>query len=230
MSITLGELKTQSRFRANMENSQFITDLELTTYINASVAELQDLLISTYGTQYYTINTLFTTVGQQKDYALDTVAPNMYKLEGVDAKINSSDFFTLRPFNFNERNRNDSFSSWGLLTGPTIRYRLVGSNLSFSPAPDGAYQIKVWYIPFAPKLSSDADSLADYNQYAEYVIVDAAIKMMQKEESDVQVLLVQKAALIKRIVEMAQNRDAGQPESISDIYAENNDYYFYQGS
>jgi hypothetical protein len=228
--ITLADLKQQSRYRANMENSQFVTDSELTTYINASIAELQDLLISTYGTQYFTINATFSTVAQQKDYSLDTVAPNMYKLEGVDAKINSSDFFTLRPFNFNERNRNDSFSSWGLLTGPTIRYRLVGSNLSFSPAPDGAYQIKVWYVPFAPKLAADSDTLNDYNQYSEYVIVDAAIKMMQKEESDVQVLAMQKAALIKRIVEMAQNRDAGQPESVSDIYAENNDYYFYRGT
>ena len=40
----------------------------------------------------------------------------------------------------------------------------------------------------------------------EYVITDAAIKMMQKEESDTSVLQLQKAALIRRIEAAAENR------------------------
>jgi hypothetical protein len=75
-------------------------------------------------------------------------------------------------------------------------------------------------------LSADSDVLNDVNQYVEYVIVDAAIKMMQKEESDVSVLMLQKQALTKRIQEAAQNRDAGEPESVSDIYADNNEWWY----
>ena len=58
------------------------------------------------------------------------------------------------------------------------------------------------------------------------VIVDCAIKMLNKEESDVSVLLAEKQLLKRRIEEVANNRDAGQAESISDIYIENDDFFY----
>jgi hypothetical protein len=57
--------------------------------------------------------------------------------------------------------------------------------------------------------------------WLEYVIVDCAIKMLQKEEGDVQVLMMQKQALTKRIEEMAHNRDAGAPSSVRDVQSSN---------
>ena len=77
------------------------------------------------------------------------------------------------------------------------------------------------------KLTLDADTLSDLNQYAEYVIVDAAIKMAAKEETDVSVLAAQKAELRRRIEVMGQNRNADKSESVSDIYSENLDYLWY---
>jgi hypothetical protein len=53
--------------------------------------------------------------------------------------------------------------------------------------------------------------------WLEYVITDVAIKILQKEESDVSVLMAQKMALKQRIQEAASNRDAGRPDSISDV-------------
>jgi len=52
--------------------------------------------------------------------------------------------------------------------------------------------------------------------WTEYIIVDAAIKCMQKEESDTSVLMAQKQALIARIEAAAANRDAGNPAVVSD--------------
>ena len=227
MSITLAELKLQSRQLADRENSQFVTDTELTAYINSAIAELQDLLISAYSSDYYISDYTFSTVANQTTYALPA---DFYKLRGVDCALINNEYASLRPFNFNERNRNDSFSSWGLMTGPSIRYRLLGDNIVFSPAPDGIYSIKLWYIPTAVKLVADSDVLTDLNQYSDFVIYDAAIKMLIKEESDPSALMRERENCSRRIVEMAQNRDAGQPESVSDIYAENNDYYWYRGS
>lgn len=226
MSTTLLELRTQSRQRADMENSQFVSDSELNSYINKSIAELHDLLISCYDSDYYMVEYPFQTTVNVTNYALPA---DFYKLRGVDLKLQGQDYYSVRPFNFNERNRNLDLQ-WGLIGGPSIRYRMIGSNMVFSPKPDGAYDCRLWYTPTATVLVTDSSELADLNQYSEYVIVDAAIKMMQKEESDVSVLMAQKQALASRIVSMAQNRDAGQPESISDIYAENNDFYFFRGN
>lgn len=233
MTVTLLQMRTQARQRADLENSQYVTDSELTGYINNSVAELYDLLIGSYDADYFIESIEFNSVVGQSDYPLPngtlySAAKPFYKLKGVDAKINTSNFFSLRPFNFNERNRNEDFA-WSTLNGPLVRYRLVGDVLKFSPIPDGIKPIRVWYIPLAPVLSADGDTLQDLNAYHEYVVVDAAIKCRIKEELEVQTLEAIKAGLKQRIEQMAQNRDAGNPESVSDIYAENNDYWFFKG-
>ena len=226
MSVTLLQLRTQARQRSDMETSNFVDDSELNGYINASIAELYDLMVAAYGSEYFLAEHSFSVALSTTDYALPA---DFYKLKGVDIKINNNNWFSVRPFNFNERNRNQDLT-WGLLLGPSIRYRIMGDNIKFNPAPDSSYDARLWYVPKSVVLALDADTFNDMNQWAEYVIVDAAIKMMQKEESDVTVLMAQKTALKRRIEEMADNRDAGQPETVSDIYAENNEYWFWRSS
>ena len=228
MSITLLELKNQTRQRADMENSTFVKDAELVTYINASIAELHDMLIQSYGNEYRVKDVQFTTSGNQSTYALSTVitANDFYKLNGFDAQLNGAIWSTLYPFNFNERNKHQTTGAYSYLGVSSIRYRIVGTNIQFSPVPDDNVNMRLWYTPVATKLSLDADTLDDLNQFAEYVIVDAAIKCLQKEESDVSVLAAQKMALKRRIEEAAQNRDASTGDSISDVYAGNEEFFY----
>jgi len=225
MGITLAELKLQARRRADMERSKFVKDAELVEYINASIAELVDLLIQAYDSDYYLESYQFNTVSGQNAYDLPD---DFYKLRGVDAQINGSDSYALRPFNFNERLRFSGSGSWTLLQGAAVRYRLLGNQIKFTPTPDQATPITLWYIPVIPKLVNDSDEFNDLNQYAEYVVIDAAIKMLNKEESDVSVLAAQKAAIIQRLNSAAQNRDTGASDSVTDIYADNDDYYFWR--
>lgn len=225
MAITLAELRTRARQRADMEESEFVSDSELNGYINNSIAELHDILIQAYNTDYYIESYQFTTINNQDAYDLPA---DFYKLRGVDAQLNGNSQYTLKPFNFNERNRFNNFGVWNLLGISNIRYRLVGDQLKFSPVPDRATQITMWYIPVATELVADTDELQDLNGYHEYVIIDAAIKMLQKEESDIAVLALQKAAIIERLNSAAQNRDAGSSESVSDIYADNDDFTYWR--
>ena len=234
MSITLADLKQHSRERADMVNNDFISDSELTSYINHSIAELHDMMVQSYGSDYTINQALYTLVtGNDPDndgssVLISTLIPanDFYKLVGIDAKINSQDWSTLRPYSFNERNRFQRFGVWDRLGITSLRYRMIGNTMRFVPSQTGNIPLRIWYIPVAPILSADTDTLDDLNQYSEYVIVDAAIKMLQKEESDPSVLMAQKQALKRRIEEAAQNRDAGKPESVSDIYAEDDFYWF----
>lgn len=52
--MTLAELRTEVRRRSDMENSQFVKDAELTTYINQSYVELYDLLIARFEDYFVT--------------------------------------------------------------------------------------------------------------------------------------------------------------------------------
>lgn len=234
MTITLAQLRTQSRQRADMENSRFVTDTELNSYINNSVAELHDILAEAYGSEYFVINVEIPIVSGTPSYDLPdgtlySAAPAFYELKGVDLKLDNQSYINIRPFNFNERNRFGDFSFWDIAGVTNVRYRIVGNQIMFSPQPDRNATVRLWYVPPATVLAADDDTLNDFNAYSEYVIVDAAIKMMQKEESDVTVLMAQKQMLENRIRTKSQNRDAAHPDSVTDISAENDDYYWRNG-
>ena len=63
-------------------------------------------------------------------------------------------------------------------------------------------------------LNSTFDGVSGWE---EYIVIDAAIKCLQKEESDVSVLMSQKSAIAKRIEAAAENRDAGEPSKVTDV-------------
>lgn len=229
-TMTLAQLRDAARQRADMVNSQFVTDTEFNSYINQSYFELYDLLVSKYGDNYYVAAPYtLTTDGTNDQYALPT-SPAVYKLLGVDLGLSNTldSYVTIRPFEFIDRNRYavPNFQSFYGLTN--LRYRLNGDKIWFTPLPAANQRIRLWYVPRMATLDSDSATVEGISGWTEYIIVDAAIKAMQKEESDVSALMMQKQQLITRINAMAESRDAGSPAKVSDnLYA---DFWFPTGS
>lgn len=204
--VTFGEIKQKARRRADMENSTFVKDAELSDYVNDSIKELYDLLVQKFGNDYFVKEFEFQTQPGVKDYDLPE---DFYKLKGVDLiRGETSDPFTLSPFMFIERNRTGLFDNF--------RYRIIGNQIRFID-PETSRTIRLWYVPVAPLLSDDADTFDTINGYEEYVVLDAAIKMLQKEEADVQILLAQKGQMELRIDRAADNRDEGQSQRVTDV-------------
>lgn len=246
-TMTLTQLIAAVRQRADFVNSQFVTDAELTSYINQSYFELYDLLIQKYGDNYYVADpAVFATDGSTQQYTLPNgtlstftngrtgatgyAAPAIYKLLGVDLELaNQSDsFVTIMPFNFSDRNRYavPNFQSFYGVTN--LRYRLNGDYLWLTPIPQSGQQIQLWYAPRLTQLSSGSDTADGISGWTEYIIVDAAIKALAKEESDVSVFMAQKQGLIQRIEAAGENRDAANPATIADHMT--SDMWFPTGS
>lgn len=231
--MSLGQIRLCAQQRADRVNSSFVTLSEWNSYINQSMFELYDLLITTFEDYYVTTPAQFSTNGSTYLYPLPDgvtsftgpsgspfVAAPFYKLLGVDLGLNTANnaWVTLDKFNFIKRNEylypNSTSTIYGVFN---MRYRLLGNQIEFIPTPAASQNIRLWYIPRLPQLLADTDiTTSSISGWIEYVITDAAIKALQKEESDVSVLLAQKMALKARIEETAANRDAGRPETISD--------------
>lgn len=235
-SLTLLQIRTAAKQRADMENSQFVTDSEWTQMINQSYYELYDLLVQKYGNDYYVAPPLTIAVnGTSQSYPLPdgvlySAAPAFYKLLGVDLQLgpNADSFVTIQPFMFADRNRyaTPNFQSFYGVTN--LRYRLNGANILFTPIPTANQNIQIWYVPRLTELVTDGDVADGVSGWDEYIIVDAAIKAMQKEESDVTVLMAQKQALIARIEAAGENRDAGSPQRVSD--SQSSDFWWPNGA
>jgi hypothetical protein len=327
--MSLPQLRTAARQRADMVYSQFVSEAELNSYINASYYELYDLLVQKYGNDYYMTQYSFQLQNGIVQYELPA---DFFKLLGVDLEISSGPdgYVSLRPFTLAERNRYSTANVQTWIGVTNLRYRLNGNTLWFTPSPQTGQTIRIWYVPRLRELTDPvtvtvAGALAgDYltvgnttftavassptgNEFVigtndvltavnlataieaaftnvtavanggvvtldttsatglaltvggttvgastrlqlssdmvvessvvadgvsgwlEYVVCDAAIKMMQKEESDTSVLQLQKAALIKRVEAAAENRDAGSPATIADVQWTNGTWPFGNG-
>lgn len=221
-NVTLADLKTRSREAADMVGSTFIEDAELTRYINASAQELYDLLVAAYGQEYYLDEFNIPIVSGTDTYALPT---DFYQLLGVDLLLdaNGNEAVTLKPYMLSERNKyNNSYVS-AYASDSTVRakYRLQNGNIKLIPEPSGGYSLNIIYIPAMTLMVSDVDTLDGVNGWEEYIVLDTAIKMGRKEETDVSVLTFQKNELLKRIESLAGKRDAGFPEVVGDVSATN---------
>lgn len=216
---TFVEMKLAAREASDMVNSDFVSDVEVGGLVNTYVAELYDLLVAAYGHAYYASHYHFNTVSGTDTYPILTLAGaggNFYQLLGIDIDLGGGQVLTCEPFAFHSRNRYKS----GTVTwqqGQPIAYRIHGSNFVFVPTPSGVYTVTVHYIPAATVLSDDADEFDGINGWERYVVVSAAIAMLQKEQSDPSVLLAEKASLTQRINALSKNRDAGEPDQIVDV-------------
>ena len=253
--VSLSDLRTLVRQRADQENSQFVTDQELRQYINRSYCELYDLLITNANSEDYFLNSsTVTLVSGTQTYDLPA---DFYKLRGVDLNM-GSDTFPLRRYNFPQRDVGSRYS-----VPYRYRYHIQGSSLRLTPSPSTNDTLTVWYIPSPKKFlektataitrgtsrseehTSELDSsgLADpttfgniesrfdfYSGWDEYIICGAAIDCMVKEESDPSALMKMKEETKIRILSVSDNRDLGEPATVTDMavyYTDPGSYTWY---
>lgn len=150
-------------------------------------------------------------------------APAFYKMAGVDLAVNTSTvnpaWVTLKKFNFVDRNKyiypNSTSTIYGVYNQA---YRIMGQQIDFIPVPAGNQTIRLWYAPRLPALLKDSDiTTLGFSGWLRYPIVRAAKYALDKEEgADTSKLDAEILFLKQRIEQMAQNRDAGMADTISD--------------
>lgn len=215
MTISLADIKLRVLDLADMKNTGFIGDDELTFYINQEYTELYDLVVASFE-DYFMNNLQFTLTGNQDGYSM----PNqVYKLRGVDYNVNSgpTQWYSLNRFMFGDRNRYNT--PWGLIgwyPWQNLMYSWTGSMLKIIPETQAAGTYRVWYTPHLVQLDNTVNMLFDptLEQWVDIIIVGAAIKCLNKEESDVSVLMAQKQMLVQRIEGLAPNKDNNMPKYV----------------
>ena len=231
-TTTLAQLITRVRQRADMVGSAFVSDAEVVDYINVGMAEIHDLLVDKYEDYYVDSDTTYTLPGSNPG----TLPATFYKALGVDFEAGGVTY-RMRRYTFQERNMYNAPSVVAARISDT-RYSVQGNQIKFIPDPTTSGTARLHFVPEAQRFSSGSTSAtivslapAIANGYEEYVVVDAAIKCLMKEESDIQPHMIYKEQLRKRLESAAGNRDAGEHSRISDVntgvYLE--DYINYRG-
>lgn len=205
--VTLGQLRDRAKSRSDMAASGFVSDVEWGYFLNASADELYDILIQKFGEgwAFATINT--ATVAGVPTILLPA---NFYRLIAIELLLNGQWIPLVR-------HQLSGLTASIVDTGRPREQFLAQGNIVLRPTPDAAYTVRVSYVPTRALMVVDADTLDGVSGWEEYVVVDAAIKALNKEESDSSALNYEKAALLSRIESAAERRDEGQPRRVVDV-------------
>lgn len=226
----LSDLVLGAQQRCDRVNASTITTGEWYGYVNGSVQELYGVLTSTYedyNVKSYTVALVGGAQGQnQFSVGPGSGVPDFFQPRGMWLQIGGS------PTPYVTIPKLESFAERNLYTFPTIvpvygaipsRWNLMGSTIEILPPSVAGNTYVLWYVPTMPALVQPTDTIDQYwltiNGWQEYVILDAAIKAMIKEESNdtAQLLMMQKKDLGARIIRESMPRDISQPKAIQDM-------------
>ncbi len=203
MAITLASLRTRIRQRTDTENSEFVTDAELTQLINTSYAELYGLLIRASLHRAEITYAVVATGATSYDLPAD-----FFGLIGV-YRTEDEDKVPLERFP-------DKFRP-GTRTGDATMYRVVGTDLTLYPNPgSGTYDLV--YIPLPGTLVADTDTMDGMLGWEEFVVLDASICVLEKEGSNTTTLERKRAMILQRIQDESQMAEFTETPRLQNVY------------
>ena len=208
---TLLEMRTEARALADQVDSIFVTDAQANVWINQAIAELWSML-TVADPQRYMLTDAVTTVPGQREYGLPT---DFMALIGVDW-VSGNERYPMEPFSLNDRYVGP-FGGLGWFDAggsvPSARYALRGSRLVFDRDPP-AGSVRVLYVQAPQPLAVDASTFDGVAGWEEWVVLECAIRMMAKEESDPSIYMAQQQRIEARIKSLAGKRDIGRARQI----------------
>lgn len=215
LARTLQDMISDVRQRTNMENSTFVTDAELTEFLNVALRELWTRLCQNGGQPFYrSVTTIPVTAGTNL-YALPS---DFLALQGVEASI------------FGTYGRIDSFmpSERAMLVNSTttpfgsqVRYRVQGNTIELVPATL-SFDMTVFYTPSCPRLVNLSDTFDGFDGYEYAAIASACAAVKDKEETDPQFYMQERDRIYRLIDQMSTTRDMSAPERVQDVMTETN--------
>lgn len=201
------------RQRTNMEESTFVTDDEVTEYLNQELAELHGHLTANGGhppfRSYFDISVV-------ADTSLYPLPADFWQCQGVDATIDgiTGALSSFMPLERAAMTGIMAESPWGLCS--PVRYRIQGENIEFLPATRN-FPAKLWYTPSCPRLVELTDMFDGFNGFEVAAIYGACATVLQKEESDPSFYLGQRDRIYRHIDSLVASRDASRPDRVQDV-------------
>jgi hypothetical protein len=196
---SLADIISIIRFRGDMRSSVRFPDANLTTEIQASWAELYQLIAETNQGFWDTTGTVDTTS------AVDFVP--LPSGAWIMRKVSRLDGSTYVPMDQIGVDDVDSFTE----SGRPIAFRPTERGIDLYPTPDATYTLRFVYTPYAPQL----DEAREFgNGWEEFVVYGALIRLAANSERDITAWerQLEKARFV--ITAGASQRKAQEPDYI----------------
>lgn len=225
-AFTLTELRTLVIQCADLSlTDQFITTAELNGHINRSISRLYDLATENDAQLFI--------APEQIQFSAPTTAPNIYaltsayKIVGVELWTDAvgSQRIAILPampleipaLMSTNANANTTFGAKYRVYGGLGLSSTGGLRAELYPPPSPTTYVNFKYLPPAPILVDDSTPMRFPNGWEEFVVLDAAIRCIAKEEGDTRELQRQRDELAEEIRNASASLDRGSPDVVQDV-------------
>lgn len=215
-TVTLSAIRTRCKERADMENSNFISDAEWNRMIDQAHTDLWDELVLADPERYAAYQTL-TGDGSTTDFAC---ASDYYGTIRVDWRVDNSDgIYEEVPRVFGAEANRFNHSDSGVPSGWHPVYNTSTPTtpmIRILPPPENGDTLRHVYTVAPSTLSDDADTLDGVSGWEEYVVLKVVIRALNKEESNTAPHERDLAAMQVRLESMKEARSINQAGRVID--------------
>jgi len=222
---TLAQLRAEVRQRADIENDPHITDAEVDRFINQSCAGLHSAIVDA-GSGFYTKSTTGTLTSGSETLALPA---NTYRVVKFAVQV-SGVWRSIRRATMEKFVDGLNAATWGMPSWPTAYIIIDGNTMTFSPIPDSAYPYRVLYVRSFFDMSGDSDVFDGEGGWEEWVVLDAAIKCVTKEEGSITDLQAERGQVWTRISSQFASEDMDHPPTVRDTESSYDQWWPRRGS
>ena len=216
-TLNVKELISTVRSKSDLEKSDFITDEEITNYLNLAHSHLYNMIVDT-NQDFFIKSVTFRASGHAVQLPVDC-----YKLRALDYYVLDKYFVSAKPIGFGERQLeqnnfqrpyvfSDRFSN-------PIKYSLRGRELKIFCDEEFAhdYTFVLWYIPKPDKVGEGAELPQGWERY---LIHSACMDVRNKQDTSTREF----ERLVMRdkddILNTCQRRDFNGNSVIQDVYGD----------
>jgi hypothetical protein len=179
--------------------------------LNEALESLWNILYESGGHEYATTTKPFSTVANQADYPLATIAgTDFYRLLGIDQYYGGR-WVDCPRFEWAERNR----YQWQ--SGGIFKYCIINGGVRLAPTATGINSMQVDYMPLPPSATVSSSALDLQGPWRRYATLWLAVEFKLKAQQDASERMVQLQAVEAEIRAAAKKRDSNKPTTMVDV-------------
>jgi hypothetical protein len=192
--------------------------VSLDTIINLKLASFYDLLVLARGQERYITDANLALVANT---ALYTLPADFYQLVTIHLQWQPNDLELLKPTNQRERVTLQNWNYWSRYNEKGYRLRgtqaAASGQIEFFPTPSAAVTAVLRYIPAFAPLVDDVTTFDSVNGWENLVALAAAIDYRTTAGKESAKLTALYQVELARIQALADQRDAGFAEQVTDV-------------
>lgn len=217
-TATASVLMTDVRNLTDTVNDNHITDAYLLTLIDRSYGKMYRTIATQYESYFDTEDTSKSLIVGQRTYALPN---NMLHLKGVDI-VKGGDRIPLKRFRLGERSSYTNDPRFIPFEADrqrsNYRYKTEAENLRIDPLPDTTEQLIMTYVPRPTRITSSSDTFNVIAGFDDFIIYDAAIQVLAKQERDSSAMVALRQDSYNGIISACSPREPGDATQVRDSF------------